>query len=311
MVRHRSQRTGRKNSNERIRELVALMGSLSRTGDSITIDALSKRLGISQDDAHAMMDIVCQASGEDLGGLLISSNDEETEFTLQYPAIHGVPLRLTVAETIAIMHALDVAGIDENDPLRKHLQESFTSSGVVADEVRKALGGLSGTPENLYACAQAQVEGRSICFLYQGLKDKTLRKRRAYITNLSTSDGAWYARAFDLDLEQERTFRIDRMDDVTLGNVVTNEPIVHTENETKRVRITFTNKLYYTAFRWPGIRIISEDDNRICCEIPYYGERSTWLLRRICAGGGSITVDDEHIMQLAQEYAQQQLDRSW
>ena len=311
MVRSKSQRSGRKNSNERIRELVALMGSLSRTGDSITIDALSKRLGISQDDAHIMMDIVCQASGEDFGGLLISSNDEETEFTLQYPAIHGVPLRLTVAETIALMHALDVAGISEDDTLRKHLQESFTSSDVLADEVRKALGGLSGAQKNLYVCAQAQVEGREVSFLYQGLKDKAPNERRAYVVSLTNNDGSWYVKAFDLDLEQERTFRVDRMDDVTTGRVVTNEPASFLAEEPRRVCITFTNKLYYTAFSWPGIRIISENDDVLHCDIPYYGERSTWLLRRICAGGGSITVDDERIMLLARQYARQQLERCW
>ena len=311
MVRNTLQRAGRKNNNERIRELVALMGSLSRTGDSITIDALSKRLGISQEDARAMMDIVCQASGEDLGGLLISSNDDETEFTLQYPGIHGMPLRLTDAETIALMHALDVAGIGEGDPLRVHLQESFTSANVMADEVRKALGGLIGTQKCLYACARAQVEGRAITFLYQGLRDGTPRERKARVEALSNIDGLWYARATDLDLDQGRTFRIDRMSDVVLGDSIARKPSDGTSIEPSYVGITFTNKLYYTAFAWPGLRITEEDERVLNGEIPYYGERSSWLIRRICAGGGCITVDDEHIMRLAQEYARKQLEGAW
>lgn len=307
MVRHRSQRTGRKNSNERIRELVALMGSLSRTGDSITIDALSTRLGISQEDAHAMMDIVCQASGEDMGGLLISSNDDETEFTLQYPGVHGVPIRLTVAETIAIMHALDVAGIDEKDPLREHLQSSFTSADVVAAEVRKSLGGAAHSQDCLYICAQAQVEGRIVTFSYRGLKDVEPRIRKALVLSLSNDNGVWYVHALDLDLEERRTFRADRITEIQVGNVLYDRPDIKKPSNPKRVCITFANKTYYTSFNWPGLRITDETPDVLHGEITYYGECSTWLLRRICAGGGSITVDDERIMLLAKEYARSML----
>ena len=304
MANPKSSPAGRKNNNERIRELVALMAALSRTGDSITIEAIGTRLGVSRDEARSLMDIVCMASGEDIGGLLLSSNEDESEYTLQYPTVHGVPIRLTAAETIALMHAMDVAGIAEDDPLRTRLQNAFTSPDVLVDEVRKTLGGFSGAQGSLMLCAQAQVEERVLEFLYKGMKDDEPRPRRASVQSLSNDGNAWYVRAIDLDLDEERTFRGDRMSNVELGGPLPTTPVERIAEQAELIRITFWDKSYYTVFDWPGIQVVEEYNDHLVCDIPYYGERSTWLLRRICAGGGSIIAEDERIMQRTREYAE-------
>ncbi|MDO4806805.1 MAG: WYL domain-containing protein [Coriobacteriales bacterium] len=303
MTNARSQRSGRKNNNERIRELVALIGSLSKTGDSISLDAISSRLGLSLEEAKTMMDIVCQASSEEWGGLLISSNDEGTEFTLQYPGVRGRPIRLTKAESIALIHALDLAGITEQDPLRQRLLCAFSSSEVDEEVVKKALGGSAVSPQSsLLLCAQSQVERRSLTFLYKGIKDSHPRKRRAAVRTLAMEDGRWYVAAHDLDLGEERTFRVDRMADATLGPAF-DLPTNTGPTEQRMVGITFTDLTYYTMFDWPGLRVIRTTPTTLYAEIPYYGEGSTWLLRRICAGKGCIIVDDDCIMRNAQKYA--------
>lgn len=304
----KSQRAGRKNNNDKIRELVALLGSLSHTGDSITIAAISSRLGLTEKEAQAMMDIVCQASGEDIGGLLISSNDDETEYTLQYPGTHGRPIRLSMAETVALIHALDYAGVNEQDLLRQRLKDAFYANDVVQNDVRRALGAVNTARGPLYICAQALTEHRSLHFNYLGIKDVEPHARRAVITSLSTYAGRWYAHSYDLDIDEERNFRIDRMSDVKIGeSVVIPKNVVR--SDVRQVGITFFDKAYYNAFDWPGLRILHEDTGRIEGEIPYYGECSTWLLRRICAGNGSIIVDDKGIMSLARAYAQEILSQ--
>lgn len=302
MAQRSSTRVGRKGNSERVRELVALLGSLSKTGDSITLDAISSRLGLSTDEARSMVDIVCQASGEEINGLLISSNDDETEYTLQYPGTHGVPIRLTSAETMALLHALDVAGINEDDPLRMVIQESFVSEEVAASEVRRTLGSPNKSNEALYACAKACAEMRRLTFMYQGLKDAEPRHRSVRVRRLLSSGGNWYIVADDLHIDEERKFNVARMSDVQLAEEledVTPAP----STEAKRLGITFTNKLYYSSFDWPGLRITENTDDIIRGTIPYYGEQSTWLLRRICAGNGCITVNDKRIMELAAQYA--------
>lgn len=303
MQARRSQRTGRKNNNDRIRELIALLGSLSRTGDVVSIEAISQRLGVGLDEARSMMDIVCMARGEDIGGLLISSNEDESEFMLQFPGIKGRPVRLSPAETIALVHALDVAGIRDDDPLRGRLQTAFWAPKVEVEHVRHVLGTTDVHAESLMLCARSRIEGKPLQFIYKGVSDRAPRTRRALVKRLKTQAADWYAVAIDLDISQERTFRIDRMQNATLEDA-TYSLDQDAPEDVEFVRITFRNKMYYTAFDWPGLRVIRESEDRIVCDIPYYGERSTWLLQRICAGNGSIIADDERIMRRAQEYAQ-------
>lgn len=302
MSKPKSQRSGRRNNNDRIRELVSILGSLSRLGDSVSISSIAARMGLGEDEARDMMDIVCGARGEDTQGLLISCNDDETEYTLQYPGTRGRPIRLTRSETIAVVHALDAAGVGPDDPLRERIRNALSSSEVDEEEVRKALGSTVDHLDSLFVCAQSRVEGRSLLFDYKGLRDGKSRRRWALVRSLHTEEGHWYAESLDLDLDEARTFRVDRMSDVRLGPAASGHTHVIPSN-IRKVRITFTDKSYYHLFDWPGLRILEDAEDSMRCEIPYYGEHSTWLLRRICAGKGSIIVEDSRIMDAARNYA--------
>ena len=303
----RRETRGRKDGTERVRELVALLGSLSEVGDTISLDAISSRLGISHDEARTMMDIICMASGEETGGLLISSNDDETEYTLQYLNTRGRPLRLTTPETMAVLHALDLAGIDEDDQLRTHLSEALTSPTVLIEEVRKSLGAPSEDP-SLLACAQSQAQHRLLSFRYQGIRDNEPRTRTVLVRRLRLSGEHWHVDAFDTEIEQDRTFRIDRMSDPVLGGPASLPQEEYTEQT--EVRVTFHDMKYLTMFDWPNLRITSEHAGVIQGILPYYDNGSTWLLRRICACRGTLVVEDERIMQAAREYARTQCGRS-
>ena len=304
----KSQRSGRKDSTERIRELVALLGSLSRAGDSVTIDAISSRMGISSDEATSLMDIVCQASGEESGGLLISMNDEETAYTLQYTNVRGRPLRLTRAETVALIHALDIVGVEEDDPLRIRLSDAFGSPGIDEAQVRQALGAAWGDEwhawhHTLQTCAQSQVDVRSISFLYQGMRDSTPRRRNANVLHLVSKESGWYVEAIDLDINEHRTFRVDNMSAVELGDYLDPQDEDGVYVEPQMVTLHFHDAQYLTMFEWPGLRIIQTRNGITTCRIPYYGNRSSWLPRRIVACGGSLVSDDEDLMQRASYYA--------
>lgn len=309
MAKRISQRSGRKNNNERIRELIALLGSLSSMGDSVSLDAISKRLGITLVEAKDLMNIVCQASTDEFCGLLISSNDEETEFVLQYPAITGKPLRLTDAETIALSHALDAVGIDEDDPLRLKLTAAFLCDEVDSRMVQSALGTKQHAQDALYICAQAKSQDCELSFDYKGLKDPHPRRRRVRVQRLRTEANVWYADAYDVALQQERTFRIDRMSSLSLEQAEHTEQPTQQETE-NRFGIVFTDPRYYYAFDWPNMNVLRITDTTIHGNIAYYGERSTWLIRRICAGNGCIIVEDECIMKRARNYAQEVLVNS-
>lgn len=309
-----AKRAGRKDAVVRIRELVALLGSLSHTGDTVSLDAISTRLGIAHEDAKSLMDIVCTASGEESSGLLISANDTMDVFILQYPNVHGQPIRLTSAETVALQNALNRVGITEDDPLRQRLNESFASNEVKMDMVRQALGtqaneGDGSASESLHACAQALVGGNELMFAYRGLRDQQARPRRVCVRSIYTSDERWYVDALDLDIQEKRTFRVDRMESVRLGPHADAPGITeHHEHKTRVIRFTLLDESYLSSIDWHDLRVVQHTSDGIICEIPYYGSWSTWLIRRIAACGNKIRIEDEGIKHAVQEYVRQQLD---
>lgn len=305
----RKPRAGRRQSVERIRELVSLLGSLSHVGDTVTLDAIASRLGIGIDEAASMMDIVCQASGEEMGGLLVSANEQFTEFTLEYPDIHGMPLRLTQSETIALVHALDVTGIPKDDPIRSRVLRAYSSPGIDDDEVRKTLG-ASRTPElgdTLKICAHARAASRMVDFLYCGLADNAPRERCALIRNLRLEHDRWYVDAYDLDVLEERVFRLDRMRSATLGPRGRLPEKDTASSAARLVQVTFSDPSYVTLFDWPGLRITQTTPDCVEGTLPYYEHGGDWLLRRIAACGGTLQVHDEDIMLKAREYARNAL----
>ena len=236
----------------------------------------------------------------------MSTNDEQTEFTLQYPAAQGRPLRLTPLETTAVMHGLDECGIEKDDPMRRRVMETLASPDTQLEDITRALG-EGNASDNLVSCAEAQVEERVLSFDYLGLRDTAPRPRRALIRHMRRSDEYWYAHAWDVDLEQERIFRLDRMTNVRLAE------IRRTPNKTealpaRRVGIRFYDKRYYTLFNWPSLRVLSEEDGIIQADISYYGEHSSFLERRIAACEGTVVCDDERIMRAARSYASKMLE---
>ena len=298
--------SGRKDGSERIRELISIFASLSKKGARVSIDTLSERLGISKEEAQRMMTIVIQASGEESSGLLISANDDMTEFTLEYPAIRGRSIRLNENETIALVHALDQVGIADSDPLRKRLRNAFSSPYIRDEAVRQILG--SPQPESirdsLSLCAMALAESRMLCFFYKGVSDTEPTERCALVRLLRIDGNSWYIDAYDLDNLADRTFRVDRMTCASLGPHG-RLPISDSKasKSARVVSICFSDPHLLTVFEWPGLRITKQTPECIEGRITYFGERSDWLIRRIIACGGRMTIGDERIMQLAREYA--------
>jgi proteasome accessory factor C len=179
--------------------------------------------------------------------------------------------------------------------------------------VRKSLGDNRAFPEpevsdTLYTCAQAQAEQREILFSYRGIKDEEPRPRRAVVSRIFSSNDIWYVRAIDLNLNQERTFRIDRMSCITLGNTTeyhTTQGQDH--SNTHMIRITFTDEECLTVLEWNELRVLHRSEDSITCEIPYYGPQSLWLIRRIAACGGSVRVEDEDLIAAVRDYVSQRL----
>lgn len=211
---------GRRSGIEEARSLVALLGALSDEGDSISAEAISSRMGVHLDEAEKLLDLVSTAGGEDGNYLSVYADGDVPRLTLASFAgtTRGRPLRLTDDETVALHAAFDALGTKADDPLRLKVESSYASPTISPEEVRRSLSlAASDLDESIVSsCSRALAEGRRLTFLYRGTCDAQSRRRTVQPLDLRRAEGSWYLDATDLALLQGRTFRIDRMSDVTL-----------------------------------------------------------------------------------------------
>lgn len=292
------------------RELVALVASLSEAGDALTAQAVASKLGVSLERAEKLIELVLTASvGDGLGLPLIEEKDGVSLLTSR--GVRGRRLRLTRAETVALLAALDRMGTPGADELRDALEASLETSPVDVALVRRTLGAASGSVrEQVAACSQAILSGSVLGFSYRRVDARHAEQRRALPLRLRCEHEAWYLDAEDLDRSGERTFRLDRMSDVALEGAPRDEGDA-TAREGERgarvVRICLLDPRLLDLLPWHDLRIVERsDDGSIVTETPYYG--GSWLVRMLAACGDAARTDDDELAGLVRAHALGQLE---
>ncbi len=292
------------------RELVSLVATLSEAGDSLTIEAVSSKLGVSRARAEKLIQLVLTVTAAGERGLPLVEEADGEGVTLAFSdRIRGRRLRLTKSETLAVAAALERLGISDDDPLLLRLNETLCTS----EESSPLLGNLGtdendeGVADNLEACARSSLERKSLGFLYRKVNETSEEYRHVIARGLRHEDGLWYLDAYDIDRMQDRVFRVDRMRDPELLEKVLLEPEVRKE-EGKTVELVFTDPHYLQLLPWHELKELkSGSDGTTRAEIPYYG--GLWLVRMIAACGGTVTTTDEELNALVDAYAKDQLSR--
>ena len=197
----RAGRAGRPGSLDEARELVALAASLSEEGDSLSVDAVAERLGVSHERAEKLVGLVLSSTLVGGAGLPLAEDGE----CLTLVGAVGAPgrrLRLTRAESLALAAALERLGVPGDDPLRGALEGSLSTPPVDERLVRLLMAGESGTgglAATLAACGRALAGRRELSFDYRKPGDAEPARRRVAPLGLRGDDGAWLLDAYDLD----------------------------------------------------------------------------------------------------------------
>ena len=300
-----TQGVGRDGSSALLRALLILASRLAEEGDSVSASQIVRLFGASRLEAQELLQALLNVGDEDMPRYLPLFDNGDEVGLAQTPSHPCRPLRLSHLETMALAAAFDLVGLKSGNALRKRIMTQFACPDDAGDSFAEAASPPYPIPtRKLLSCATAIVSKRALTFDYQGTRDDAPRKRRAMPSALNPNDGRWTLDAFDLDADGERTFYITNMRNITLLDEALPRDAAadSVKAERRTVRLRFADRHMLELFEWPDLEILRESDGVAEARIPFYG--GPWLVRRIAAGGGSVTTDDAELNALVRSYAE-------
>ncbi|MBX3286061.1 MAG: WYL domain-containing protein [Acidimicrobiales bacterium] len=202
----------------RIQRLLAILQWAAQAGDDgATIDDLCARFGLARDQLVAELEMASMIGAD-------SIHYDEMPFEAYVDGDRVVvrlfsfarPLRLTPAEGLALVAAAD-ALVDDDDPsdppLRRALAKLAALLGIEPGQtVDVNLDPEGGDVGRLLA--DAVDRRRRVRFRYWSYGRDVVAERTVDPWGVFESEGAWYLAGRDVDLDDERRFRLDRTEGV-------------------------------------------------------------------------------------------------
>ena len=315
---------GRKNISSAVYKLVLLAAALRDSFDAVESSAVQSRFGVTIEEAAILMELL-QLTDEN-GYLPLPLTGDQDALTL----VGESPFRtrrlvLTDEETLALKEAFTVLALPQESVFWKLLKAPYTANSS-SDDASASLVSKSYTKEvdAFLTCANAIAESRVISFEYryemtfvetQSNKKAAISQRNVLPYQLSYGENGWLIEEIDLDLEQQRVFRVNRMsrieacsasfEQLKLAEDVKESAV---QERSQLVELVFLDKGALTHYSWPGLKTIGGQRNatEIKATIPYYG--GTWLLQRLLALKGKVTTKDQAVTQAMRAYAASLLD---
>ena len=304
---------GRKNISSAVYKLVLLAAAFRDSFDAVELSAVQSRFDISSEEAAILMELL-QLTDENGYLPLPLTGDQDTLTLVGESPFKTRRLVLTDEETLALKEAFTTLALP---------QETADSS---SDDASGSRVSKSHTKEvdAFLTCSNAISESQVISFEYrsemafvetQSNKEAVVSQRDVLPYQLSYGENGWLIEGIDLDLEQQRVFRVNRMsrietqpasfDQLKLAEHVRDSAA---EKRSQLVELVFLDKSALTHYSWPGLKTVGGQRNatEIKATIPYYG--GTWLLQRLLALKGKVTTKDQAVTQAMRAYAASLLD---
>lgn len=310
---------GRKNLSSAIYKLVLLAAALRDSFDAVELSAVQSRFGISSEEAAILMELL-QLTDENGYLPLPLTGDQDTLTLVGESPFKTRRFVLTDEETLALKEAFTTLALPQESVFWSLLKPPYTKSSS-PDGSSASLVSKSHTKEvnTFLTCSNAIAESQIISFDYRseasvaearGDKDAAISQREVLPYKLSYGENGWLIEGVDLNLEQQRVFRVNRMSCIEtqsasfehrkLAERVQDSAM---QEKSQLVELTFFDKNALTHYSWPGLKTVGSQRNaaEIKATIPYYG--GTWLLQRLLALKGKVTTKDKAVMHAMRTYA--------
>ena len=310
---------GRKNISSAVYKLILLASALRESFDAVELSAVQSRFGISSEEAAILMELL-QLTDENGYLPLPLTGDQDTLTLVGESPFTARRLVLTDEETLALKEAFTALSLPQESVFWSLLKPPYTkSSSPDGSSVSLVSKSHSKEVNAFLTCSNAIAESQVISFDYRseasvaearGDKDAAISQREVLPYKLSYGENGWLIEGVDLNLEQQRVFRVNRMSCIEtqsasfehrkLAERVQDSAM---QEKSQLVELTFFDKNALTHYSWPGLKTVGSQRNaaEIKATIPYYG--GTWLLQRLLALKGKVTTKDKAVIHAMRTYA--------
>lgn len=310
---------GRKNISSAVYKLILLASALRESFDAVELSAVQSRFGISSEEAAILMELL-QLTDENGYLPLPLTGDQDTLTLVGESPFTARRLVLTDEETLALKEAFTALALPQESVFWSLLKPPYTrSSSPDGSSVSLVSKSHSKEVNAFLTCSNAIAESQVISFDYRseasvaearGDRDAAISQREVLPYKLSYGENGWLIEGVDLNLEQQRVFRVNRMSCIEtqsasfehrkLAERVQDSAM---QEKSQLVELTFFDKNALTHYSWPGLKTAGSQRNaaEIKATIPYYG--GTWLLQRLLALKGKVTTKDKAVIHAMRTYA--------
>ena len=310
---------GRKNISSAVYKLILLSSALRESFDAVELSAVQSRFSISSEEAAILMELL-QLTDENGYLPLPLTGDQDTLTLVGESPFTARRLVLTDEETLALKEAFTALALPQESVFWSLLKPPYTrSSSPDGSSVSLVSKSHSKEVNAFLTCSNAIAESQVISFDYRseasvaearGDKDAAISQREVLPYKLSYGENGWLIEGVDLNLEQQRVFRVNRMSCIEtqsasfehrkLAERVQDSAM---QEKSQLIELTFFDKNALTHYSWPGLKTVGSQRNaaEIKATIPYYG--GTWLLQRLLALKGKVTTKDKAVMHAMRTYA--------
>ena len=310
---------GRKNISSAVYKLILLSSALRESFDAVELSAVQSRFSISSEEAAILMELL-QLTDENGYLPLPLTGDQDTLTLVGESPFTARRLVLTGEESLALKEAFTALTLPQESAFWSLLKPPYTrSSSPGGSSISLDSKSHSKEVDAFLTCSNAIAESQVISFDYRseasvaearGDRDAAISQREVLPYKLSYGENGWLIEGVDLNLEQQRVFRVNRMSCIEtqsasfehrkLAERVQDSAM---QEKSQLVELTFFDKNALTHYSWPGLKTVGNqrDATEIKATIPYYG--GTWLLQRLLALKGKVTTKDKAVMHAMRTYA--------
>ena len=283
---------------ERLRRLLFLVPFVS-SRPGISVEELARALNVSREHLLEDLDLLtCVGrppfNPDDYIDIYVENDRVYVDLDQRLSA----PPRLTLGEASALAASAELLRPAAGDTLRGAVEKLERVLPPGASErframSRKIDAGLEA-PEALAPLTHAITARREVTFDYMTLGRDALESRRVRPLELLSHRGQWYLQAWCLSREDERLFRVDRLQ--ALG--VTDTPFQPREGPRAEVpnpaRTDAAVRVRFTRLVAPYVRERFGEDARLLAdggvEVRVAGDNERWLTQWVLSFGGEAEV---------------------